>query len=93
MRSCVGCREIKPKKELVRIVRKSTSEVALDPSGRLSGRGVYLCPRESCLDTAIKKKRLSYNLKTNISEADLTRLGEEIREFIPVFEKAKRPNK
>ena len=57
MRMCVGCREMKPKKELLRVVRTAQGEIAVDRmGGKMSGRGAYLCPQEACLKKAKKSK-------------------------------------
>lgn len=66
MRMCVGCREMKPKKELLRVVRSPEGEVSLDPSGKKSGRGAYVCWQEACLMRAIKQKQLDRALETSI---------------------------
>ena len=65
MRRCIGCMESKPKGELVRIACYE-GRVSPDPTGRAKGRGVYLCPREECIDKAIRKKALQRNFKTDI---------------------------
>jgi uncharacterized protein len=62
-RTCVGCRTARPKGALVRVVGKADGQVALDLSGRTSGRGAYLCPRDECLDLAVKRKALERALK------------------------------
>ena len=58
MRMCVGCHEMKPKKELTRIVRSPEGEVSLDPTGKKSGRGAYLCGDINCLKKARKTRAL-----------------------------------
>ena len=58
MRMCVGCREMKPKKELLRVVRSPEGSVSLDPTGRKPGRGAYVCHSADCLKRAIKQKQL-----------------------------------
>lgn len=58
MRICVGCREKKPKRELLRLVRTPENEVKLDLSGKMSGRGAYICRQAECLKKALKGKRL-----------------------------------
>ena len=60
MRQCVGCREMKPKKELIRVVRAPEGEIALDFKGKAPGRGAYLCPDAACLQKARKAKALSH---------------------------------
>ena len=58
MRQCLGCREMKPKKELIRIVRSPDNEISLDFRGKSPGRGVYLCPNGECLKKAIRSKAI-----------------------------------
>ncbi len=58
LRMCTGCGEMKPKKELVRVVHTPDGEVKLDFTGKLSGRGAYICHDKECLKKAIKAKRL-----------------------------------
>ncbi len=58
LRKCVGCAEMKPKKELVRIVRTPEGEIAADPTGKRSGRGAYVCKDPACVQKAQKGSRL-----------------------------------
>ncbi|GAB6173815.1 YlxR family protein [Paradesulfitobacterium aromaticivorans] len=58
MRMCLGCQEMKPKKELIRIVRTPEGTVELDSTGKRNGRGAYLCPRIECLKIAAKAHRI-----------------------------------
>ena len=58
MRMCVGCREMKPKKELLRVVRSPEGEISFDLTGRKPGRGAYVCHSQECLLRAIKQKQL-----------------------------------
>lgn len=58
MRQCLGCREMKPKKELIRVVRSPEGEISLDFKGKASGRGAYVCPDPRCLKKAIKARAL-----------------------------------
>jgi predicted RNA-binding protein YlxR (DUF448 family) len=74
LRMCVGCQEMKPKKELIRIVRTPEAEVILDPTGKKSGRGVYICAQKECLVKALKGNRLEKSLQQPISEDIITRL-------------------
>lgn len=62
-RTCVGCRTVRPKRELVRIVRTPDKEVTVDPTGKLAGRGAYICPDARCLDLAEKGRRLERALQ------------------------------
>ncbi|NPV25968.1 MAG: YlxR family protein [Firmicutes bacterium] len=65
-RICLGCQEMKSKKELIRIVRTPDSEVLIDPTGKKAGRGAYICPNIECLTKAIKGKRLEKALQQSI---------------------------
>lgn len=62
-RMCIGCQNMKNKKELLRVVRTPEGQIVLDPSGKKSGRGAYLCNDEQCLAQAIKAKRLEKALQ------------------------------
>ena len=66
IRSCVGCREPSDKKRLIRIVRASDGVVRVDPTGKMSGRGAYLCGKKDCLRIAIKHKKLGRALRCDI---------------------------
>ena len=59
MRMCLGCREMKPKRELVRIIRTPEGEIRLDTTGKASGRGAYICRSAECLKQSIKTRALS----------------------------------
>jgi hypothetical protein len=85
-RTCVACRRTLSKRELRRIVRTVTGEVVLDPSGKLNGRGVYLCAYRECWDKALASKVLGTALKTTISADDMARLrayGQQLPERPP----------
>ena len=68
VRQCLGCRENKPKKELIRVVRSPEGEISLDFRGKANGRGAYVCPNPACLKKAIKAKALERALETQIPE-------------------------
>lgn len=65
-RLCVGCQQLKTKKELLRVVRTPEDEIILDMTGKKSGRGAYICSNEQCLAKAFKEKRLERALKRAI---------------------------
>ncbi len=71
-RTCLGCRAVKPKKELVRIVRTPDGEVVVDSTGKKAGRGAYTCPSQECLEKAFKgsllAQALEFDLTTQIKE-------------------------
>lgn len=66
MRQCLGCREMKPKRELIRVVRSPEGNISLDFKGKASGRGAYVCPEPQCLKKAIKAKALERAFSTQI---------------------------
>ncbi|AKA69906.1 RNase P modulator RnpM [Clostridium scatologenes] len=77
-RMCTGCMEMKPKKELIRVVKSKEDEVTVDLTGKKNGRGAYICKSIECLEKAFKSKKLEKNLETKISEEIYNRLKEEI---------------
>ncbi|MEW6182538.1 MAG: YlxR family protein [Bacillota bacterium] len=77
-RLCVGCREMKPKRELIRIVRTPEERIAVDPTGKMPGRGVYICPSERCLKEAIKGKRIGRALERALPEETVKAIREEL---------------
>lgn len=69
LRRCIVCREMKPKREMIRVVRTPQGEVAIDPTGKRSGRGAYVCFNESCLKGAPRGKRLEKELEAPVGPA------------------------
>lgn len=63
MRMCVGCREMKPKRELLRVVRSPEDAISLDRTGKKPGRGAYICPNAACLAKAVKTRQLERALE------------------------------
>ncbi len=82
MRTCAGCGRSKSKRELLRIVRTPEGVVVVDRSGKVSGRGTYVCYCEECVDAAIRGKRLAYVLNIDIDDKALSHLREEILQTI-----------
>ncbi len=81
MRMCVGCREMKEKRELIRVVRSPEGTVSLDPGGKKSGRGAYVCRKAECLKRAIRQRQLERQLDVALApevaealQAELDRL-------------------
>lgn len=79
MRQCVGCRAMKPKKELIRVIRTPEDQVLLDKTGKRNGRGAYLCPDPDCFGKARKSKSLERSLKIAIPEDIYDHLEEELK--------------
>ena len=77
-RQCMGCRERKNKRDLIRVVRQTDGTVSLDFSGKVNGRGAYLCPDPECLKKAIRSKALDRSLEVTIPEEVYNRLQKEM---------------
>lgn len=77
-RMCTGCMEMKPKKELIRVVKNKDGEVSIDVTGKKPGRGAYICRNIDCLEKAVKQKRLEKNLEKKFDDELYTRLKDEI---------------
>ncbi|MCD8107723.1 MAG: YlxR family protein [Oscillospiraceae bacterium] len=80
IRTCLGCGEPREKKSLVRIVRTPEGEILVDPTGKKSGRGAYICPKRECLEKAKKAKRLERSLECEIPPEIYERLSKDISE-------------
>ena len=78
MRQCLGCREMKPKGELIRVVRCTDGEVRLDFGGKMNGRGAYICPDSECLKKVRKSRALDRSLEVPIPEEVYDRLEKEM---------------
>lgn len=79
MRKCLGCNEMKPKKELIRAVKSPEGEISLDLTGKKSGRGAYICPDKDCFDKARKGKKLERALETKIPESVYDAMLDELK--------------
>jgi len=77
-RQCMGCRERKAKRDMIRVVRGTDGNVTLDFSGKLNGRGAYVCPDPECLKKAMRSKALERSLETPIPEEVYVRLAKEM---------------
>ncbi|MBE6808829.1 MAG: YlxR family protein [Clostridia bacterium] len=78
MRMCTGCREMKPKKELIRVVKTSEGEIKLDTTGKLNGRGAYICRDRQCFNNAKKSNALARAFEMQISDEIYTQLETEL---------------
>ena len=81
MRQCTGCREMKNKKEMMRVLRTDTGEILLDATGRKNGRGAYVCFSMDCLRKAIRSHGLEKSLKTSIPEEVYESLQKEFEKI------------
>lgn len=78
MRQCLGCREMKPKKELIRVVRSPEGDISLDFRGKAPGRGAYICPNAQCLKKAVRARALEKAFSAQIPEEVYEKLNEEM---------------
>ena len=81
-RTCIYCRQVKPKRELVRIVSTPEGKVEIDTSGKKAGRGAYLCASQECWQAGLKGKKLEHVLRTSVVPENLKKLGDEGRELL-----------
>ena len=87
MRMCVGCREMKPKKELLRAVRSPEGQVSLDTTGKKPGRGAYCCFNAECLRRALKQGQLDRQLEVKLSPEVNEQLTQTMNELLSRQEK------
>ena len=81
MRQCIGCSEMKSKKEMIRVLRTTEGDIVLDATGRKNGRGAYLCKNPDCLRKAVKSRGLERSLKTAVPEEVYEKLAKEMEQF------------
>ena len=77
MRTCIACRSEKPKKELIRIVKNKENVFAVDRTGKLSGRGAYICDSTACVQKFLKKRLLNHAFEMEVSEEVYKAIEEE----------------
>ena len=77
LRQCIGCNEMKAKKEMLRILKTTEEEVVLDTTGKLNGRGAYLCKNVECLKKAVKNKGIERSFKMPIDKTVYEKLEKE----------------
>lgn len=86
MRQCLGCREMKPKRELIRVVRSPEGDISLDFRGKKPGRGAYVCPKPECLKRARKSNALGRAFGQKIPEEVYEALEEQMEQHREVHE-------
>lgn len=91
MRMCVGCHEMKPKRELQRIVRSPEGEVSIDPAGKKPGRGAYVCRNVECLKKARKTKALERKFEAAVDAAVFDELEKAFANLPPAEEAPDEP--
>ena len=80
IRQCLGCREAKPKRELIRAVRSPAGEISLDSNGKKPGRGAYICRSAECLKRAVKSKALSRAFGVEIPQSIMEALNQQMED-------------
>ena len=78
MRMCTACREMKPKRDLIRVVKTAEGEIKLDTTGRLNGRGAYICKDRECFLKARKTNALARAFETRVSDEIYNQLETEL---------------
>ena len=78
LRQCIGCGEMKSKKEMIRVIKTADEEILLDATGRKNGRGAYLCPSMECIKKAVKSKGLERSFKMAIPKEVYDALEKEM---------------
>ena len=78
MRQCTGCREMKSKRDMIRVIKTAENEICIDATGRKNGRGAYICPSMDCLKQAMKSRGLERSLKMSIPDTVYQQLEEEM---------------
>ncbi len=81
-RTCVACRKVKTKRELIRLVRISNGNVEVDLSGKKTGRGAYLCQSPECWEVGLKRGQLEHNLRTALTQENRQQLIRYGKDFI-----------
>ena len=81
LRQCIGCGEMKSKKEMIRVLKTAEDEIVLDATGRKNGRGAYLCPSMDCFKKAVKNKGLERSFKTAIPKEVYETLEKELEQL------------
>ena len=81
LRQCIGCGEMKSKKEMIRVLRTAEGEILIDATGRKNGRGAYLCPSCECLKKAVKSKGLDRSFKMAVPREVYEALEKEMEEL------------
>ncbi|MFA5843588.1 MAG: YlxR family protein [Coriobacteriia bacterium] len=82
VRTCVACATSGDKKDFVRFVRMGDGDTAVDPSGKLNGRGAYVCRTSACFERAVSRKRFTAALRVTLREEDVERLRREFERLI-----------
>lgn len=86
-RSCIGCRSVRDKGDLVRVVRTPDDRFVMDPTGKAAGRGAYLCPSPACLDAAVKRKSFDRAFRQAVPKETVAALEAALRDHLETGKK------
>lgn len=81
MRKCIGCQEMKNKKDMIHILKTTEDRIEIDTTGKKNGRGAYICPSRDCFEKAVKTKGIERSLKMSIPREVYENLEKEIQEI------------
>ncbi|MBX6378182.1 MAG: YlxR family protein [Clostridia bacterium] len=81
-RTCLGCRKVQGKRQMLRLVRTPDGQVVWDPSGRRAGRGAYVCPETQCVEVALRPRVLERALRTTVGPEEVARLRQEVMTWL-----------
>jgi predicted RNA-binding protein YlxR (DUF448 family) len=84
-RTCIGCRQVRPKRDMVRIIHTQEGKIQVDETGKQAGRGAYLCRNQSCWEAGLAKGRIEHALRAHLSTEERHAL-EEFRQALPAVE-------
>ena len=84
MRQCIGCGEMKPKKEMIRVIKTAEDEIILDTTGRKNGRGAYICPESECLQKAVTEGRAYLVIVAGDSSDNTKKMFSNMTDFYEV---------
>lgn len=82
LRTCIACQQKRPKRQLVRVVRRPEGTIEIDPKGKLSGRGAYLCLDRKCFEDALQQKKLARALKCKVEAEQIAILQAEVEALL-----------
>jgi predicted RNA-binding protein YlxR (DUF448 family) len=82
LRTCIACRQQRPKRELLRVVRTPKGSIEIDPTGKRSGRGAYVCADWECWEAALDQGKLGRALKCQVADQDVEALREVVTSFL-----------
>lgn len=85
-RTCIACRQVADKPDLVRVVRATDGFIYIDPSGKVNGRGAYVHPRQQCFDMAIRRRKFDHALKVRLQEDDTNKLLKDFERLNSMIE-------